>query len=122
KAAGAKRALELPVSVPSHCALMRPAAARLAKRLEAVEIKPPTLPVLHNANVSPAMRPEMIRDCLVEQLYSPVRWVEIILRMAADGVDRAVECGPSKVLAGLNRRIDRRMDVDAVFDSASLDK
>lgn len=122
KAKGAKRALELPVSVPSHCALMRPAAARLAKRLEAVEIKPPALPVLHNANASPAMRPETIRDCLVEQLYSPVRWVEIILRMAAEGVDRVVECGPGKVLAGLNRRIDRRMDVDAVFDSASLDK
>lgn len=122
KAAGAKRALELPVSVPSHCALMRSAAARLAKRLEAVEIKTPVLPVLHNADVSPATLPETIRDRLVEQLHSPVRWVEIILRMAADGVDRVVECGPGKVLTGLNRRIDRRMDVDAVFDSASLDK
>lgn len=122
KAAGAKRALELPVSVPSHCALMRSAAARLAKRLEAVEIKTPVLPVLHNADVSPATLPETIRDRLVEQLHSPVRWVEIILRMAADGVDRVVECGPGKVLTGLNRRIDRRMDVDAVFDSASLAK
>ena len=122
KAAGAKRALELPVSVPSHCALMRPAAARLAERLQAVEIKTPDLPVLHNVDVSPATRPDAIRDRLIGQLHSPVRWVETILRMAKDGVGRVVECGPGKVLAGLNRRIDRRMDVDAVFDSASLDK
>lgn len=122
KAAGAKRALELPVSVPSHCALMRPAASRLAECLDAVEIKVPVLPVLHNVDVSPAGLPETIRTRLIEQLYSPVRWVEIIQRMAADGVDWVVECGPGKVLAGLNRRIDRRMDVDAAFDSASLEK
>lgn len=122
KAAGAKRAVELPVSVPSHCALMRPAAARLAERLDMVEIKPPVLPVLHNVDVSVARRADTIRACLVEQLHRPVRWVEIVRRMAADGVDRVVECGPGKVLAGLNRRIDRRMDVAAVFDSASLDQ
>lgn len=122
KAAGAKRALELPVSVPSHCALMRPAAAKLAERLNAVEIKSPILPVLHNVDVSAAARPEAIRERLVEQLYSPVRWVETILQMAADGVGRIIECGPGKVLAGLNRRIDRRLDVEAVFDPASLDK
>ncbi|MDN5848686.1 MAG: ACP S-malonyltransferase [Nitrococcus sp.] len=121
-AAGAKRALELPVSIPSHCALMRPAAAKLAQCLEAVQINAPALPVLHNVDVSVAVRPQTIRDCLVKQLHSPVRWVEIIRRMAADGVERVIECGPGKVLAGLNRRIDRRMDVDAVFDSASLDK
>ncbi len=122
KAAGAKRALELPVSVPSHCALMRSAAARLAERLAAVEIAAPILPVLHNVDVSRAASADAIRARLVEQLHRPVRWVEIIQRMAADGVAWVVECGPGKVLAGLNRRIDRRMDVAAVFDSASLDK
>ena len=122
KAAGAKRAVELPVSVPSHCALMRPAAIRLAERLDEVEIKPPLLPVLHNVDISMASRADTIRARLVEQLHRPVRWVEIIRRMAAEGVDRVVECGPGKVLAGLNRRIDRRMDVAAVFDSASLEQ
>lgn len=122
KAAGAKRAVELPVSVPSHCALMRPAAVRLAERLAAVEIEAPVLPVLHNVDISRAAHPDAIRARLVEQLHRPVRWVETIRRMAADGVAWVVECGPGKVLTGLNRRIDRRMDAAAVFDLASLDK
>lgn len=122
KAMGAKRAMELPVSVPAHCALMQPAALRLAECLETVEIKPPAQPVLHNVDARPATQPETIRERLVEQMHSAVRWVEIIRRMADDGVERVVECGPGKVLAGLNRRINRRMDVAAVFDSSSLAK
>ncbi len=122
KAAGAKRALVLPVSVPSHCALMKPAAERLAERLTGVNIAAPSIPVLHNADVAAYSDPEQIRDALVRQLHSPVRWVETIRAMAAQGVAAVTECGPGKVLAGLNKRIERKMPVFPVFDPASLDK
>jgi len=120
KGAGAKRAVLLPVSVPSHCSLMQPAADRLAERLAAIEVKTPSIPVLNNVDVAAASDPAAIRDALVRQLYSPVRWVETIRRMRADGVDKLVECGPGKVLAGLNKRIEKDMATSAIVDAASL--
>jgi len=121
KAAGAKRALLLPVSVPSHCALMQPAADNMRMVLKDVAITTPRTPVINNADVACYQEPEQIRDALVRQLYSPVRWVETVKQMAASGVRTVVECGPGKVLAGLNKRIDRDMIATAVYDSATLD-
>ena len=120
KALGAKRAVLLPVSVPSHCALMRPAAERLAERLAAVDVRLPRVPVLHNVDVAVAESPDALRDRLARQLYSPVRWVETLERMAADGVGLVVECGPGKVLTGLVKRIDKNLEAAAVYDPASL--
>jgi [acyl-carrier-protein] S-malonyltransferase len=116
KSAGAKRAIELPVSVPSHCDLMRPAAGKLAEYLKETAVSAPVIPVLHNASVSAESDPDMIRQRLVEQLYSPVRWVETIEAMKRDGVMHIVEAGPGKVLTGLMRRIDRELDASALFD------
>ena len=121
KAAGAKRAVMLAVSVPSHCALMRPAAERFAEILAAVPLRLPEVPVLHNVNVETAPTVEALRQALVAQLHSPVRWVETIHAMTARGVDKLVECGPGKVLAGLNRRIDKTLAVWPVFDPAGLE-
>ncbi len=120
KAAGAKRALALPVSVPSHCALMKPAAEQLAQRLRGVSVRVPRVPVINNVDVVAAQDPEAIRDALVRQLYSPVRWVETIQKMSADGVTTLVECGPGKVLVGLNKRIVKEMATMALTDVASL--
>lgn len=120
KAAGARRAVPLPVSAPSHCALMKPAAERLAARLADIQIKAPAVPVLHNVDVAAVSDADAIRERLVRQLYSPVRWVETVQAMAAQGVTRVVECGPGKVLAGLNRRIDKELATAAVQDPASL--
>ncbi|HSI95036.1 MAG: ACP S-malonyltransferase [Methylophilaceae bacterium] len=105
KAKGAKRALILPVSVPSHCALMKPAADKLAAYLDDVAVSAPRIPVLHNADVAAYSDAASIKDALVRQLYSPVRWVETIQAIATQGVAHAAECGPGKVLAGLNKRI-----------------
>jgi [acyl-carrier-protein] S-malonyltransferase len=105
KAAGARLAKLLNVSVPSHCALMKDSANALAEYLNEVEIKKPTLPVISNADVAIYQNPEEIRQGLVKQLYSPVRWVETIQFLANKGVDSCIECGPGKVLAGLNKRI-----------------
>lgn len=121
KEAGAKRALPLPVSVPSHCALMRPAAERLAQRLADTEFAEPRVPVLHNVDVQAHADAEAIREALTRQLHNPVRWVETIQALDERGVERYVECGPGKVLAGLNRRIDRGAETFPVFDPASLD-
>lgn len=105
KAKGAKRALILPVSVPSHCALMKPAADKLAAYLESVTVSAPQIPVLHNADVQAYSDAQSIKNALVRQLYSPVRWVETVQAIAAQDVAHAAECGPGKVLAGLNKRI-----------------
>ena len=105
KAKGAKRALILPVSVPSHCALMKPAADKLQAYLEGVTLQVSTVPVLHNADVAAYNDAAQIKSALVRQLYSPVRWVETIQHMSANGIAMAAECGPGKVLAGLNKRI-----------------
>ncbi|EGW53414.1 ACP S-malonyltransferase [Candidatus Endoriftia persephonae] len=122
KEAGAKRALPLPVSVPSHCALMRPAAERLSERLADIAISKPTIPVIHNVDVAESVDADEIRRCLAEQLYSPVRWVETIQSMAAQGASNIIEAGPGKVLTGLNKRIDRKLTGYAVFDSEGLTK
>ncbi len=119
---GAKRAVLLPVSAPCHCALMRPAADALAARLADIRVAPPRIPVVNNADVATPSEPAAIREALTRQLYSPVRWVETVRYMAAHGVDRVVECGPGKVLAGLNRRIERDMRVQPVLDPQTLEQ
>ena len=121
KAAGAKRAIPLPVSVPSHCRLMKPAADRLADRLGSVKIRLPEVPVLHNVTAAAAQYPGQIRDLLARQLHSPVRWVETIQAMRAAGVATVLETGPGKVLAGLTKRIDDQLSGAAVFDPAGLE-
>ena len=103
---GARRAVMLPVSVPSHCALMRAAALRLQERLQTVRIGAPAIPVVHNTDVRSHRDPEEIARVLTEQLFKPVRWVEVIRRLCREGVDALVECGPGRVLAGLCKRID----------------
>ena len=122
KAGGAKRALLLPVSVPSHCALMKPAAEKLAACLAEVEIKIPTIPVIHNVTVGKAADVDKIQKLLAQQLYTPVRWVETIQVMADNETKCIVETGPGRVLAGLCKRIDRTINGLAVFDPASLEK
>ena len=120
KAKGAKRALPLPVSVPSHCALMQPAADKLRLALAEIEIKTPGVMVLHNADVASHADPAAIRDALARQLFSPVRWVETVQSFAAQGVQLVAECGPGKVLAGLNKRIVDGLPGAALADAAAL--
>ncbi|PIZ04046.1 MAG: [acyl-carrier-protein] S-malonyltransferase [Gammaproteobacteria bacterium CG_4_10_14_0_8_um_filter_38_16] len=104
---GAKIAKKIPVSVPSHCALMQPAANQMAEELKLVEIKKPLIPVIQNADVAFYEAPEKIRDALIRQLTFPVRWVETIQYMINKDVKKFLECGPGKVLSGLNKRISR---------------
>ena len=120
KAKGAKRTLVLPVSVPSHCALMKPAAEKLRSYLGNVAVCASAVPVMHNADVAAYADPDKIRDALARQLYSPVRWVETIQAMAGQGVATVAECGPGKVLAGLNKRINGNMRCIALTDVAAL--
>ena len=120
KAVGAKRAVLLPVSVPSHCALMRDASDRFAELLAAVEVRMPSIQVLHNVTVSPAQSAAQIRDLLARQLYRPVRWVETVQAMADRGIQVCIEAGPGKVLTGLGKRIDKRVETFAAFDPDSL--
>jgi [acyl-carrier-protein] S-malonyltransferase len=120
--AGAKRALRLPVSVPSHCALMRPAAERLMAKLKATELRLPRIPVLHNVNAGPVDSVAELRAILAEQLFRPVRWVETIQAMRAGAVQALVEAGPGRVLTGLAKRIDRDLLLLEISDEASLAK
>jgi len=120
KGAGAKLAKQLPVSVPSHCALMHPATERMRERLKQLKIELPRIPVLHNTHVHAEKDADAIRDALVRQIESPVRWVETIQKMAADGVDKLIECGPGKVLAGLNKRISKEAQTFSVYDPETL--
>jgi [acyl-carrier-protein] S-malonyltransferase len=120
KNAGAKHAVALPVSVPSHCKLMRPAAERLTLRLTQIALVAPRVPVIHNVHVKSESDRKAIRDALARQIESPVRWVETIQKIAADGVTRIVECGPGKVLTGLNKRITNQAETKAAFDPVSL--
>jgi [acyl-carrier-protein] S-malonyltransferase len=117
---GAKRALLLPMSVPSHCALMRPAAEKLGKHLASVAVSVPSRPVLQNADVRAFDLAEDIKRALVEQLFRPVRWIESIQHVAANGVTTVIECVPGKILTGLNKRIDASLNCLAVTDTASL--
>lgn len=120
KAAGAKRALPLPVSVPSHCALMKPAADKLAVALKDITFNAPQVPVVNNVDVRTENDPEAIRSALVRQLYSPVRWTESVEFIAAQGVTSLLEVGPGKVLTGLTKRIVDTLTAAAVNDTASL--
>lgn len=117
---GAKKVVPLAVSVPSHCALMKPAADLLASKLATMAFSQPQVAVLHNVAVQVYDDVESIKAALVEQLYRPVQWVKTVEYMKAAGVEKLLELGPGKVLAGLNRRIDRRMAIESIFDTATL--
>ena len=121
KEAGAKRALPLPVSVPSHCALMKPAADKLAIALQALTFNKPEIAVINNVDVVAETDADKIKDALVRQLYCPVRWTEIVVKMAEQGINLQVEAGPGKVLSGLVRRIDKSFTAQAINDTTSLD-
>jgi [acyl-carrier-protein] S-malonyltransferase len=122
KAAGAKRVLPLPVSVPSHCALMKDAAEKLAEEFNNVSFNEPTIPVVNNVDVATENSVEAIKIALIKQLYSPVRWTETIQYLAQQGIEIAIEAGPGKVLQGLLKRIDKTISCQSVNDSVSLTK
>ena len=109
KAAGAKRAMPLPVSAPFHTELMKPAGEKLAEAMADITISSPAVPVVHNVHAHTESEPERIRSLLVEQIYSPVQWTSCVAAIAATGATTVVECGPGKVLSGLNRRIDKSL-------------
>jgi [acyl-carrier-protein] S-malonyltransferase len=121
KEMGAKRAVMLPMSAPSHCSLMRPAAERLRERLSKVAMRKPAVPVIHNRFVAAFDDPERIRQALVEQLDHPVRWIETVRFLAGHGVERIVECAPGKVLTGLVKRIAPEVEALGIQDCAALD-
>ncbi|ANQ84791.1 malonyl CoA-acyl carrier protein transacylase [Azoarcus olearius] len=122
KGKGAKRAVLLPVSAPFHCALMKPAAERLAERLAGLEIGTPEIDVLNNVDVAVYAEPDRIRDALVRQAFSPVRWIESVQEMARRGMTHVVECGPGKVLAGMTKRIAKDIEGGSAHDAASLEQ
>lgn len=122
KTRGAKRAVLLPVSAPFHCALMKPAAERLQLRLADIEVKVPSIPVLNNVDVAVEDQPARIKDALVRQAYSPVRWIETVQEIARRGVTNVYECGPGKVLAGMTKRIEGSLVGGAIADAASLEE
>jgi len=118
----ARRALMLPVSVPSHSSLMRSAADKFSKVLDGIELSQPEIPVINNVNVSAEIEPDLIRAAMTKQLYSPVRWVETIRYMQVAGVSHIIEAGPGRVLSGLNKRIDKELNSYAVHDLKSLEQ
>jgi [acyl-carrier-protein] S-malonyltransferase len=122
KARGARRAMMLPVSAPFHCSLLKPAADRLASVLDRVPVSAPRIPVINNVDVAVEKEPQRIRRALARQACSPVRWVEIVRRMAADGIAHIAECGPGKVLAGLTRRIEGGLQSHAITDPQALEQ
>ncbi len=119
---GAKRAVELPVSVPSHCELMRPAALKLAEKLQSIEVKMPAIKVLQNVTASEPQSVEEIKENLIAQLYSPVLWTASMLSIVEQGAQTAVECGPGKVLSGLNKKVHKPLVVAALGDAAGWEK
>ncbi|MBP7131776.1 MAG: ACP S-malonyltransferase, partial [Aquabacterium sp.] len=120
KAAGAKRALSLPVSAPFHSSLMKPAAERLKEKLAATPFAVPAISVLNNIDVATATEADALRDALYRQAFGPVRWVETIQALKARGLTHVIECGPGKVLAGMVKRIDGDLVTTTIFDPASL--
>ena len=120
KARGAKRAIMLPMSVPSHCDLMKGAAQQLGEYLSNIKMLSPSIPVLHNADVKSYTDEAALKDALVRQLYSPVRWVETVLEFGKQGITHNVECAPGKVLAGLNKRITSDQQALSIHDGAAL--
>lgn len=121
KEAGAKRAMPLPVSAPFHSSLLRPAGERLAQALAGIAVRSPTVALVNNVDVAVESDPDRIRDALVRQAFSPVRWVEVVRKLKSMGATRIIEFGPGKVLSGLVGRIDKSIPVSAVFDQASLE-
>ncbi len=122
KAAGAKRAVPLPVSVPSHCALMRPAAEKLAEALAKVEVRQPEIAVMQNVSAAVPADVEELKSNLLAQLYSPVLWTKSVQAMVAQGVEATIECGPGKVLAGLNKKIHKPLSVVSISEPVGLDQ
>lgn len=122
KEAGAKRVLPLPVSVPSHCALMKDAAVQLAKALESIVFNTPKIMVVNNVDVSIESSGDVIKEALIKQLYSPVRWSETISKLSNDGIEHVIEIGPGKVLQGLNKRIDKTLKSVSINNEASLEQ
>ena len=122
KEAGAKRAVPLPVSVPSHCALMKPAAEKLALELDAIEVKQPEIPVVQNVSAAVSADVEELQNNLLAQLYSPVLWTNSIQSIVEQGVETTVECGPGKVLSGLNKKVHKPLNVVSIADAAGLEK
>jgi [acyl-carrier-protein] S-malonyltransferase len=120
KAKGAKRAIMLPMSVPSHCQLLKGAADQLRDFLASVEVQVPAISVLHNADVKSYSDSAAIKDALVRQLYMPVRWVETVQEFGKQGITHNVECAPGKVLVGLNKRIATEQQALAINDGAAL--
>ncbi|MBU63939.1 MAG: [acyl-carrier-protein] S-malonyltransferase [Cupriavidus sp.] len=120
KGKGAKRALPLPVSAPFHSSLLKPASDRLRDRMADLAFSAPSIPLVNNVDVAIVSDPAQIKDALVRQAAAPVRWVECVQKMAAEGVTHVVECGPGKVLAGMTKRIDGNLVGGAIFDPASL--
>lgn len=120
KSAGAKRALPLSVSAPFHTEMMRPAAERLAPQVEATEFRSPRIPVVHNVSARLETDPAKIKNLMIEQIYLPVRWVECVQSLCALGVEQTLECGPGKVLSGLNKRIDKSLATLAVESPEEL--
>ena len=121
KDAGAKRAMPLPVSAPFHTALMRPAGERLRDVLQTIQVSAPDIPVVHNVHAREETDPQRIRELLVEQISSPVLWTSCVRTMADAGVTKLVECGPGKVLSGLNRRIDKSLSSYNIEEPGELD-
>jgi [acyl-carrier-protein] S-malonyltransferase len=121
KAKGAKRALTLPVSAPFHSSLLQPASIKLREAMRDLVFKQPVISLINNVDVAVVSDPESIKDALVRQAASPVRWVETVQHMAGEGVVQLVECGPGKVLAGLAKRISSELTGEAIIDQASLD-
>jgi [acyl-carrier-protein] S-malonyltransferase len=122
KGKGAKRALPLPVSAPFHSSLLRPASDRLRDYMTSLTFKAPAIPLINNVDVAIVQDVDGIKDALVRQAASPVRWVETVQKMAAEGVTHVIECGPGKVLAGLTKRINGELTGEAIVDQPSLDK
>ena len=122
KERGAKRALMLPVSIPGHCTLLRDAGERFAAHLQQVPVRAPAIPVIQNADRAAHTDPTAIRSALGRQLYSPVPWTATVGDMVAQGVSRIVECGPGKVLTGLNKRIAGEAECLALSDRATFDQ
>lgn len=120
KEAGAKRALPLPVSAPFHTDLMRPAGEKLQQELASITILQPEIPVVHNVHAKAESDVERIRDLLVQQIYSPVKWVSCVEAMVSKGIDTTVECGPGKVLSGLNKRIDKSLSCMAIEEEQAF--
>jgi [acyl-carrier-protein] S-malonyltransferase len=120
KEAGAKRALPLPVSVPSHCALMKPAADKLSEQLQAITFNTPAIKVVNNVDVTVESDADKIKEALIRQLYSPVRWTETVQFFASQGVTESFEFGPGKVLSGLVKRIDKSVSCQSIGDASGL--